>query len=101
MLLIPTALQLLRIYAELIKQVRVLLRIDLIEPLQLLRSLLVIATELADQIHDLVYIEGNGPLSSARYGRSLNRNSPRTTRLDGWALKHRRRTRARDRKSVV
>ncbi|HEY6395938.1 MAG TPA: LuxR C-terminal-related transcriptional regulator [Solirubrobacteraceae bacterium] len=50
MLLIPTALELLRVYAELIEQSCVLLRIYLIDSLQLLRGLLVISTELAYQM---------------------------------------------------
>ncbi|MFX9061659.1 hypothetical protein ABTN34_17740, partial [Acinetobacter baumannii] len=44
-LLVAAALQLLRVYADSVKQIRVLLRIHLIDALQLLRGLLVVAAE--------------------------------------------------------
>jgi len=67
MLLVPAVLQLLRVHPNLAQQPSVLLRVDLIHPLQLLRSLLVVPAELTDQVQDLTGIEphehsfGSGP----------------------------------------
>jgi len=57
MLLVTAALQLLRVHPDLVQQPGVLLRVDLIHPLQLLRSLLVVSAELTDQVQDLTGIE--------------------------------------------
>jgi len=56
-LLVPAVLQLLRVHPNLVQQPAVLLRIDLIHPLQLLRSLLVVPAELTDQVQDLTDIK--------------------------------------------
>jgi len=57
MLLVPAVLQLLRVHPNLVQQPGVLLRVNLIHPLQLLRSLLVVPAELTDQVQDLTGIE--------------------------------------------
>jgi len=56
-LLVPAVLQLLRVHPHLVEQPGVLLGVDLIHPLQLLRSLLVVPAELTDQVQDLTGIE--------------------------------------------
>jgi len=67
MLLVAAVLQLLWVHPDLVQQPGVLLRIDLIHPLQLLRSLLVVTAELTDQVQDLTGIKrhehssSNGP----------------------------------------
>lgn len=66
-LLVTAVLQLLRVHPDLVQQPGVLLRVNLIHPLQLLRGLLVVPTELTDQVQDLTGIEphehsfDNGP----------------------------------------
>jgi len=57
MLLVTAVLQLLRVHPDLVQQPGVLLRVNLIHPLQLLRSLLVVPAELTDQVQDLTGIE--------------------------------------------
>jgi len=57
MLLVTAVLQLLRVHPDLVQQPGVLLRVDLIHPLQLLRSLLVVPAELTDQVQDLTGIK--------------------------------------------
>ncbi len=57
MLLVTAVLQLLRVHPNLVEQPGVLLRIDLVHPLQLLRSLLVVPAELTDQVQDLTGIK--------------------------------------------
>jgi len=59
-LLISTVLQLLRVYSESTQHSRMLLGVYLIEPLQLLRGLLMVSAELAHQIHDLMRIKRHG-----------------------------------------
>ena len=56
-LLVPAVLQLLRVHPDLVQQPGVLLRVNLVHPLQLLRSLLVIPAELTDQVQNLTGIE--------------------------------------------
>jgi len=56
-LLVPAVLQLLRVHPDLVEQPGVLLRVNLIHPLQLLRSLLVVPAELTDQVQNLTDIE--------------------------------------------
>ncbi len=56
-LLVPAVLQLLRVHPDLVQQPGVLLRVNLIHPLQLLRGLLVVPAELTDQVQDLTGIE--------------------------------------------
>jgi len=56
-LLVPAVLQLLRVNPNLVQQPGVLLRVDLIHPLQLLRGLLVVPAELTDQVQNLTDIE--------------------------------------------
>jgi len=57
MLLVTAILQLLRVHPDLVEQPGVLLRVNLIHPLQLLRSLLVVPAELTDQVQDLTDIK--------------------------------------------
>ncbi len=57
MLLVTAVLQLLRVHPDLVQQPGVLLRVNLIHPLQLLRSLLVVPAELTDQVQDLTGIK--------------------------------------------
>ncbi len=57
MLLVPAVLQLLRVHPDLVQQPGVLLRVDLVHPLQLLRSLLVVPAELTDQVQNLTDIK--------------------------------------------
>ncbi len=57
MLLVPAVLQLLRVHPDLVQQPGVLLRVNLIHPLQLLRSLLVVPAELTDQVQNLTGIK--------------------------------------------
>lgn len=59
-LLIAAVLQLLRVYSESTQHSPMLLRVYLIEPLQLLRGLLMVSAELAYQIHDLMRIKRHG-----------------------------------------
>jgi len=56
-LLVTAVLQLLRVHPDLVQQPGVLLRVNLIHPLQLLRSLLVVPAELTDQVQDLTGIK--------------------------------------------
>jgi len=56
-LLVPAVLQLLRVHPDLVQQPGVLLRVNLIHPLQLLRSLLVVPAELTDQVQNLTGIK--------------------------------------------
>ena len=56
-LLVPAVLQLLRVHPDLVQQPGVLLRVNLIHPLQLLRCLLVVPAELTDQVQDLTGIK--------------------------------------------
>ncbi len=57
MLLVTAVLQLLRVHPNLVEQPGVLLRVDLVHPLQLLRGLLVVPAELTDQVQDLTGIK--------------------------------------------
>ncbi len=57
MLLVTAVLQLLRVHPDLVEQPSVLLRVNLIHPLQLLRSLLVVPAELTDQVQNLTGIK--------------------------------------------
>ncbi len=50
MLLVPAVLQLLRVHPDLVEQPCVLLRVNLIHPLQLLRRLLVVPAELRSRL---------------------------------------------------
>jgi len=56
-LLVTAVLQLLRVHPDLVQQPGVLLRVNLIHPLQLLRSLLVVPAELTDQVQNLTDIK--------------------------------------------
>ncbi len=57
MLLVTAVLQLLRVHPNLVQQPGGLLRVNLIHPLQLLRSLLVVPAELTDQVQNPTGIE--------------------------------------------
>ena len=59
-LLVAAIPQLLSVDPEIAEQPRILLRIYLAHPLQLLRRLLMVASQLPNQIHDLMHIETHG-----------------------------------------
>ncbi len=59
-LLVAAVLELLRVHAELVEQIGVLLWVYLLHALHLLGCLLVVAAELSDQIQDLTSIEPHG-----------------------------------------
>ena len=75
MLLVTAVLQLLRVHPDLVEQPAVLLRVNLIHPLQLLRSLLVVPAELTDQVQDLTGIE---PMSTPSVADPRRRARART-----------------------